>query len=300
MKLHDSSEVAAARRSRKPLVALETSVLAQGLPAPENSEAARRCGRAVREAGAVPVPMAVIDGKPCAGLEARQLERLLGDEDLMKIGLKDLALAIALGRTGGTTVSATCAMAAAAGVPVFATGGLGGVHRGAERTFDISQDLLALARWPVGVVCAGVKSILDVPRTLELLETLGVLVVGVGTREVPGFYTRETGLQLEHQVSGVAEAARVLEARRDLGQGGIVFFLPPPRASSLPRALVEKHLRAALALARRRGVTGKAVTPFLLAQLGSRTGGQALRANLDLLEQNASFAGQLAVELASL
>lgn len=297
MKLLHAPEVAAARRARRPLVALETSVLAQGLPSPANAEAAARCERAVREAGAVPAPMAVIDGRLRAGLTPAQLGRLLGGGDLLKLGERDLALAVAFGRTGGTTVSATCAMAASAGVPVFATGGLGGVHRGAERDFDISQDLLAVSRWPVAVVCAGVKSVLDLPRTLELLETLGVPVVGVGTRELPGFYARETGLTLEHQVADAREAARVVRARRALGQGGVLFCLPPPEATALPRRVVERHLTSALALARRRRVSGKAVTPFLLAQLAERTGGASLAANLALLEHNAGFAGRLAVEL---
>ena len=298
MKLVVSREVSAARRSGRALVALETSVLAQGLPFPANAEAASRCDRAVRAAGAIPVPMAVIAGRLCAGLDEGQLQLLLRGSDLLKVGERDLALAMAFQRTGGTTVSATCAMAAAAGVAVFATGGLGGVHRGAEQDFDISQDLLAVSRWPVGVVCAGVKSVLDLPRTLELLETLGVPVVGVGTRELPGFYSRETGLQLEHQVADAADAARVLRARRELGQGGVLFCLPPPEATALPRRSVERHLDQALALARRRQISGKAVTPFLLAQLAARTRGRSLRANLALLEHNAAFAGRLAVELA--
>jgi pseudouridine-5'-phosphate glycosidase len=297
MKLAYSREVAAARRNHLPLVALETSVLAQGLPFPHNAEAARRCDQAVREAGAVPAPMAVIDGRLRAGLDEGQLQALLQGTGLMKLGERDLAVAVAFGRTGGTTVSATCAMAAAAGVRVFSTGGLGGVHRGAERDFDISQDLVAIARWPVAVVCAGAKSVLDLPKTLELLETLGVPVIGVGTRELPGFYSRETGLQLEHQVADAGEAARVMGARQSLGQGGVVFCVPPPERTALARPVVERHLAGALALARRRRVAGKALTPFLLAELARRTRGRSLVANLALLEHNAAFAGRLAVAL---
>lgn len=295
MKLHFSAEVASARRTLKPMVALETSVVAQGLPWPKNLEAARACEAAVRAELAVPVAMAVIDGVVCAGLVDEQLEVLARGKGLMKLGSRDLAIAVARKATGGTTVSATCEMAAAAGVSVFATGGLGGVHRGDD--FDISQDLLALARWPVAVVCAGAKSVLDLPRTMELLETLGVPVIGVGTDELPGFYSRETGLALEHSVADAAEAAAIIRARRDLGQGGVVFALPPPKASALKRADVEKHLAAALKAAKTKKIDGKAVTPFLLSELATRTKGQSLKANLALLENNARFAAKLAVAL---
>lgn len=297
MKLRYSAEVAAARRTLKPMVALETSVLTQGLPSPQNIEAARRCDAAVREIGAVPVMMAVINGQPRAGLDEDDLEALTTGKGLMKLGSRDLSIAVAFRRTGGTTVSATCEMASAAGISVFATGGLGGVHRGAEVDFDVSQDLLALARWPVAVVCAGAKSVLDLPKSVELLETLGVPVVGVGTDELPGFYTRETGIRLDHRVDLPEEGAAIIRARRELGQGGVVFALPPPKATALKRAEVEKHVKAALSLARTNGVTGKAVTPFLLAELGRRTKGRAIEANLALLEHNASFAAKLALSL---
>jgi pseudouridine-5'-phosphate glycosidase len=295
MKLLFSAEVAAARRTLKPMVALETSVVAQGLPHPRNLEAARACEAAVRDAQAVPVTMAVIDGVPCAGLVDEQLQRLAKSKGLMKLGSRDLAIAVARRATGGTTVSATCEMAAAAGVSVFATGGLGGVHRGDD--LDISQDLPALARWPVAVVCAGAKSVLDLPRTMELLETLGVPVIGVGTDELPGFYSRETGIALEHTVDDAAGAAAIIRARRELGQGGVVFALPPPKATALKRAEVEKHLAAALKVAKAKKIEGKAVTPFLLGELAARTKGRSLKANLALLENNARFAAQLAVAL---
>jgi pseudouridine-5'-phosphate glycosidase len=241
--------------------------------------------------------MAVINGQPRAGLEEDDLKVLTEGEGLMKLGSRDLSIAVAFRRTGGTTVSATCEMASAAGIAVFATGGLGGVHRGAEVDFDVSQDLLALARWPVAVVCAGAKSVLDLPKTMELLETLGVPVVGVGTDELPGFYTRETGLRLEHRVDTAEQGAAIIRARRELGQGGVVFALPPPKATALKRAEVEKHVKAALAVARKKRITGKAVTPFLLSELGRRTKGRALKANLALLEHNASFAAKLALSL---
>lgn len=297
MKLVYSSEVAAARRTLKPLVALETSVLAQGLPYPHNLECAQRCEAAIRDAGAVPVAMAVIDGVLHAGLDEAQTKRLATGKKLMKLGSRDLAVALARKATGGTTVSATVEMAASAGISVFATGGLGGVHRGVEAHMDISQDLPAISRFPVAVVCAGAKSVLDLPRTMELLETLAVPVIGVGTDELPGFYTRETGLALEHTVEDARAAAEIVRARRDLKQGGLVFALPPPAKTALKREVVEKHLAAALALAEKKKIEGKAVTPFLLGQMVERTRGKSLTANLALLENNARFAAKLSIAL---
>lgn len=295
MKLVFSAEVAAARRTLKPMVALETSVLAQGLPYPHNLEAAKRCEAAVREEGAVPAAMAVIDGLLHVGIDEEQTKRLSTSKGLMKIGSRDLAIAVARKATGGTTVSATCELAAAAGIHVFATGGLGGVHRGVEEHMDISQDLPAISRWPVAVVCAGAKSVLDLPRTLEVLETLGVPVVGVGTNELPGFYSRETGLMVEHRIDDPKEAADMILARRDLKQGGMIFALPPPAKTSLKGSEVEKHLKAALAAAKKKKIEGKAVTPFLLGEMVARTKGKTLAANLALLENNARYAAKIAV-----
>lgn len=297
MKLVYSPEVAAARRTLKPLVALETSVLAQGLPYPHNLECAERCEAAIRGEGAVPVSMAVIDGVLHAGLDATQTRRLATGKKLMKLGSRDLAVAVARKATGGTTVSATVEMAASAGISVFATGGLGGVHRGVSEHMDISQDLPAISRFPVAVVCAGAKSVLDLPRTMELLETLAVPVIGVGTEELPGFYTRETGITLEHSVEDEVDAAEIVRARRDLKQGGLIFAVPPPAKSSLKREVVEKHLAAALELAAKKKIEGKAVTPFLLGQMVERTRGKSLAANLALLENNARFAAKLSLAL---
>ncbi len=280
-----------------PLVALETSVLAQGLPYPRNIEASQRCEAAIRKEGAVPAAMAVIDGVLCCGLDAQQTERLAQGRGLWKLGSRDLAVAMARGATGGTTVSATCEMAAAAGILVFSTGGLGGVHRGVAEDLDISQDLPAIARWPVAVVCAGAKSVLDLPKTLEFLETLAVPVIGVGTQQLPGFYSRETGLLLEHSVADAHEAANVMRARQSLGQGGLVFAVPPPEATAIARSEIEEHLLAALAEAKAQGIHGKAMTPFLLGSMVKRSNGRTLEANLALLENNAVFAGQLARSL---
>jgi pseudouridine-5'-phosphate glycosidase len=293
-----SPEVARALEARTAVVALESSVIAQGLPSPHNLECARRCEAAVRDEGASPATIAVIDGEVRVGLDDAQLKRLAGGGALRKLGSRDLAMAIADGATGGTTVSATCELAAAAGIRVFATGGLGGVHRGVEEHLDVSQDLPALARFAVAVVCAGAKSVLDLPKTLELLETLGVPVVGVGTDELPGFYTRQSGLKLEHQVSDPQHAARLCRVRfEQLGQGGLVFALPPPEETALRFADIERHMKGAIAAAKRKKIAGKEVTPFLLKELSARTKGKSLRANLALLEHNARFAARTAVAL---
>jgi pseudouridine-5'-phosphate glycosidase len=300
MNFRYSEEVLRAMEEELPLVALETSVVAQGLPYPDNLAAARACEEAVRRAGAVPAPIAMVDGQVCIGLEDADMRRLAeGKERLLKLASRDLAVAMALKASGGTTVSATCELAAALGIRVFATGGIGGVHRGASEHMDISQDLHALAQFPVAVVCAGAKSILDLPKTLEALETAGVPVIGVGTSELPSFYSRSSGLPLEHRVEGAEDAARVVLARFDtLEQGGLLFTLPPPEETALPRNEVELHIASALAEAERQGVRGKAVTPFLLSDMAKRTGGKSLKANLALLTNNARFAGELAVAYA--
>lgn len=300
MRIRLSDEVREAMASGRPVVALETSVVAQGLPRPHNLAAARACETAVRASGALPATIAVIDGVACAGLSSAQLERLAqSDEPLMKLGSRDLAFALARGSTGGTTVSATCELAALAGIRVFATGGIGGVHRGVAEHLDVSQDLWALSRFPVAVVCAGAKSVLDLPKTMEVLESLAVPVVGVATNELPSFFSRGSGLPLEHRVENATEAAQIARLRFELGQGGLVFAQPPPDHAALPAEEIEQHLAAALAEASSQGVSGKAVTPFLLGQLAQRTHGRTLVTNLSLLEHNARFAGELAVALSS-
>ncbi|WP_164021749.1 pseudouridine-5'-phosphate glycosidase [Pyxidicoccus trucidator] len=300
MELRFSDEVRRARDAGQPIVALETSVVAQGLPYPDNLAAARACEEAIRRVGAVPAAIAVVDGEVCIGLEEPAMRRLAeGKERLLKLGSRDLAIAVATRASGGTTVSATCELAAAAGIHVFATGGIGGVHRGAAEHWDISQDIAALARYPVAVVCAGAKSVLDLPKTMELLETAGVPVIGVGTDELPSFYSRGSGIKLEHRVDDVDTAARIARARFEaLGQGGVLYTVPPPEETSLPRNEVELHIASTLADAERQGVRGKAVTPFLLSEMAKRTGGKTLKANLALLINNARFAGQLAVAYA--
>jgi pseudouridine-5'-phosphate glycosidase len=301
MPLRIAPEVRAALDSGAPVVALESSVIAQGLPWPHNLESARACEHAVRAAGAVPATTAVVDGGLCVGVSSAELERLASGNGLWKVGSRDLAIAVSSGATGGTTVSATCELAARAGVRVFATGGLGGVHRGVAEDLDVSQDLAALARFPVAVVCAGAKSVLDLPKTLELLESLGVPVVGVGTRDFPAFYARSSGLALEHSVPDAATAAKLLHARFDLlTQSGVVLALPPPGATALDPDEVERLVSAALEDARAQRVQGKAVTPFLLREVARRSGGRTLAANLALLTANAAFAAEVAVAYAGL
>lgn len=300
MRLQLSSEVEAALRSARPVVALESSVIAQGLPRPQNMESALRCEQAVREGGAVPGTIAVLDGEICVGLSEPQLRRLSTEQGLLKVASRDLAVAVATLRTGGTTVSATCEIAARAGIAVFATGGIGGVHRGAPEDLDVSQDLWALSRFPVAVVCAGAKSVLDLAWTLEALEALAVPVVGLGTSQLPSFYSRESGLPLEHSAADPGMAARIIHARLELGQGGLVIAAPPPSQTALPQAEVEEHLARALAAARAGNIQGKAVTPFLLGELASRTGGRTLTANLALLQNNARLAAAVACALGAL
>jgi pseudouridine-5'-phosphate glycosidase len=296
MQIRLSDEVEQARASGTPIVVLESSVIAQGLPHPVNLEAARVCEEAVRQAGAVPAVVAVVDGVVRCGLSADEVRRLAsGTEQRWKVGVGELASAVLQKATGGTTVSATCAVAAACGLPVFATGGIGGVHRGEGG--DVSADLAALARYPGMVVCAGAKSVLDLPRTLEALEALGVPVLGYGTSEFPAFYADRSGLRLEHRADTPELAAEALHAQRDrLGLSqAIVLTVPPPLEVALDKDELDRALVAAEAEASRQGVSGKAVTPFLLARLVEATGGRTLRANVALLAMNARVAGEVAV-----
>ena len=279
--------------ARRPVVALESSVLAQGLPIPRNREAGERMCGAVERAGALPAITGVVAGTPTVGLEAAELERFLRRDGVRKVSARDLATAVAIGADGATTVAATLALAAAVGVEVFATGGIGGVHR--EPAFDESADLAELARTPMIVVCAGAKSILDLRATWERLESLGVPVVGFRTSELPGFFSAETGIPLDTRVDDAREIVRIWRAHRRLGRTqSLLVVQPPPSAHALPRAEVEDAVMRAQAEAQREGISGARVTPYLLAAVTRLTKGTSLDANLALLEQNASLAGDIA------
>ncbi|SFF42468.1 pseudouridine-5'-phosphate glycosidase [Blastococcus tunisiensis] len=295
-----SPEVAEALAGGRPVVALESTLLAHGLPRPENRRAADDVEAAVRAGGAVPATIAVLDGVPHVGLTADEVDRVCADPELAKLGVRDLPVAVALGRSGATTVSSTALLAAAAGIDVFATGGLGGVHRESVDTFDESADLTALSRTSLVVVCAGVKSILDVPATLERLESLSVTVVGYRTTSFPGFYVADSGSALDWSVADAAEAARVFAARRELAPGAVVVANPLPPDQQLDPGLHDRVIAGALAAAGEAGVRGKDVTPFVLDHLHRASEGATLAVNVRLVLRNAELAGQIAAELAGL
>src|SRR4051812_12542684 len=293
-----SPEVADAVAAGRPVVALESTLLAHGLPAPQNRAAAEDLETAVRAHGAVPATVAVLDGVARVGLTAAELDRVCG-RDLAKLSVRDLGAAVGLRRDGATTVAATAAVAAAAGIALFATGGLGGVHRGARDSWDVSADLAALARTPVLVVCSGVKSILDVAATLEVLETASVPVLGYGTDAFPGFYRRDSGLPVPWRVDGCTEVAAAWRAHRALGGGsGLVLAQPVPAADELDAALHDRLQGEGLALVAARGVTGKDVTPVLLEHFHATSGGASLTTNVALVRANAELAARVAVAVA--
>jgi pseudouridine-5'-phosphate glycosidase len=294
--LRISSTVQAARLRGVPLVALESSVLAQGLLPPHNREAAERMVKAVRSHGAEPAITAVVHGVPTVGLENDELERFLARTGVRKVSARDIPFAMTQRADGATTVAASLALAHLGHIEVFATGGIGGVHRDAP--YDESADLLELSRTPVVCVCAGAKSILDLSATLERLETLGVSVVGYRTNELPGFFTPHTGIALDATVNSAAEIASVWRNHRAVGRAGALLVMqPPPAAHALSVELVNEATAAALAKARVAGVKGGAVTPFLLAEVQERTKGASVVVNLALLEANAALAGDIAAAL---
>lgn len=302
--MHDildiAPEVADALAEGGPVVALESTLIAQGIPFPHNLEVADVMRRAVRSAGATPAVIAVLDGRIRVGLDDAALERIAASNDALKISRRDLAFAVAAGLDGGTTVAATMICARLAGIAVFATGGIGGVHRGATETGDVSADLEELARTPVAVVCAGPKAILDLPRTMEYLETVGVPLVAFGTDEAPAFYMRDSGIAAPMRLDTAYAVARLVRAQQALGlESGIVVARPAPPEAALDRALVERAIAAALDDAKRLGVAGKPLTPFLLDRIAETTGGESLEANAALLANNASLAGEIAVALAA-
>jgi pseudouridine-5'-phosphate glycosidase len=297
MKLAIQPEVAAALAARRAVVALESTVIAHGLPRPQKLSAARDLEEEVRGLGSTPATIAIADGQAVVGADDALLVRLAEDPVVAKVSLRDLAPVLARRGLGATTVAATVEIAARSGIAVMATGGIGGVHRGGERSFDESADLEAIARNPVCVVCAGAKLVLDLALTLERLETLGVPVVGYGTDDLPAFYVRSSGLPLAHRVDDALAAARVV--REQLARGaGIVIAVPIAADDALDRREAEAQVARALQNAERQGVRGAALTPFLLGQLSDATGGRSLAANLSLLRANARVAAQIALALA--
>jgi pseudouridine-5'-phosphate glycosidase len=293
-----SVEVQGALSEKRPIVALETTVLTHGLPYPSNLDLAHDMEHAVRRAGALPATIGVLDGKVWVGLDQDQIERLATPGDKVKISIRDFGSAIAHRYSGGITVAGTLFAAHQAGIQVFATGGIGGVHRKVDpggTAFDISADLPALAHYPVAVVCAGAKAILDLPATLEYLETMAVPVIGYGTSEFPAFYSRSSGLKLHHRVDTPGEAAALVQAQWSLGlPSAVLICVPVPTNVALDGEAIDHVIQQALQEAFRKGITGPAVTPFLLERVTALSGGDSLQANLGLLLNNAQVAAQIA------
>ncbi|MEX1044435.1 MAG: pseudouridine-5'-phosphate glycosidase [Acidimicrobiia bacterium] len=291
-------EVSAALAEARPVVALESTIITHGMPYPRNVETALAVESVVRQNGAVPATIAVLDGRLRVGVSADEIERLASNPSAMKVSRRDLAFVVHSGMVGGTTVAATMLTAAMAGIDVFATGGIGGVHRGASESFDVSADLQELARTDVTVVCAGVKSILDIGLTLEYLETLGVPVIGFRTDEMPAFYTSRSAYRVPQRLDTAADIASVIAIRRSLGlAGGVVVANPIPAEHAMDREVMEQAIGAALAEAQLQGVSGKEATPFLLGRVAELTGSESLDANVELVKSNARLASQIAAAL---
>ncbi len=292
-------EVRHALENGLPVVALESTIISHGMPYPQNLETAVGCEAVIRENGAVPATCAILGGTPCVGLDMAQLERLArGGQNAVKTSRRDFPLVLARGLDGATTVAGTMILAAMAGIRVFATGGIGGVHRGAETTMDISADLEELGRTPMTVVCAGPKSILSLPLTMEYLETKGVPVIGYKTDELPAFYTSRSGIPLRWRADSADELAMALRAHAQLGlQSGMLVVNPIPEDCSMEPARINAAVEEALAQAGAQGVSGKDVTPFLLSKVAELTGGDSLAANIRLVTNNAALAAQIAARV---
>ena len=292
-----SAEVANALKAGKPVVALESTIISHGLPRPSNLEVALECERIVRDAGAVPATIALLDGKILVGLERSELEAIANRDDISKASIRDLAIIVAQGKSAATTVAATAHIAALAGIHVFATGGLGGVHRGANESFDESADLTALANVDMTMICAGVKSILDVPATLERLETLAINLVGYKTTAFPGFYLTDSGYTLEHRVDTPEEIAAIIKARKDVGTLSKALVVANPVVKEMNKALHDEILKSGLEKADKEGIVGKAVTPFLLEHFHTTSKGESLAINTEIIKANCLLGAQIAVAL---
>lgn len=293
-----SSEVAQALKTGKPIVALESTIISHGLPRPSNLDVALECESIVRNAGAVPATIALLDGKILIGLEASELEAIANRDDIAKASIRDLAVIVAQNKSAATTVAATAHIAAVAGIKVFATGGLGGVHRGASESFDESADLTALSQLDMTVVCAGVKSILDVHATLERLETLAIGLVGYRTNSFPGFYLTDSGFTLEHRVENAAEIAKIIKTRTDIATQFKSLIVANPVKVEMPKARHDEILASGLARAQQDGINGKAVTPFLLEHFHKASDGESLKINTEIIKSNCALAAEIAVALA--
>jgi pseudouridine-5'-phosphate glycosidase len=292
-----SAEVSAAIKAGKPIVALESTIISHGLPRPSNLEVALECERIVRDAGAVPATIALLDGKILVGLERSELEAIANRDDISKASIRDLAIIVAQGKSAATTVAATAHIAAMAGIHVFATGGLGGVHRGANESFDESADLTALANVDMTMICAGVKSILDVPATLERLETLAISLVGYKTTAFPGFYLTDSGYTLEHRVDSPAEIAAIIQARKEVGTLSKALVVANPVVKEMDKARHDEILKSGLEKAAQQGVVGKNVTPFLLEHFHTTSKGESLAINTEIIKANCLLGAQIAVAL---
>jgi pseudouridine-5'-phosphate glycosidase len=297
-----SAEVAQARESGLPVVALESTIISHGMPYPQNVTTAMQVEAKVRASGAVPATIAIVDGRLKAGLDAVQIEALgQRGREVVKVSRRDIPFILAAGQSGATTVASTMIIAAMAGIRVFATGGIGGVHRGAQQSFDISADLQELAHTPVAVVCAGAKSILDLRLTLEYLETHGVPVVGYQTDTLPAFFTRDSEFAVDYRLDTPAQIARALQLKWAMHlQGGVVIANPIPQAYAMPRALIDQAIEQALQEAQAQRIAGKESTPFLLARVCELTGGDSLAANIQLVLNNARLASAIGLELQAL
>ena len=294
-----SPEVAEAVKQNRPVVALESTIISHGMPYPQNVETALKVEAIVRENGAVPATIAILGGRLKVGLNRDEIEYLgKKGHDVNKASRRDLAVLISRGEDGATTVTTTMMLAHMAGVKIFATGGIGGVHRGAETTMDVSADLEELGRTPVMVVCAGAKSILDLGLTLEYLETRGVPVIGYGTEELPAFYTRKSGFPVDYRLDTPAQVAAAFQASLDLGlTAGMLVTNPIPEAYAMDPAVISAAIEKAVAQAKEQGIHGKETTPFLLAAIKDLTGGDSLDSNIQLVYNNATLAAKTAVEL---
>lgn len=292
-----SSEVAQALNTGKPIVALESTIISHGLPRPSNLEVAKECEAIVRNGGAVPATIALLDGKILIGLEAHELEAIANRDDISKASIRDLAIIIAQNKSAATTVAATAHIAAVAGIKVFATGGLGGVHRGASVSFDESADLTALSQLDMTVVCAGVKSILDIHATLERLETLAIGLVGYRTNSFPGFYLTDSGFTLEHRVESATEIAEIIKVRTNIATQFKSLIVANPVKVEMPKARHDEILASGLARAQQDGIDGKAVTPYLLEHFHKASNGESLKINTEIIKSNCALAAEIAVAL---